>query len=49
MKIILMIVGILLGIALFISKDAVFLVPGILCYGFVGMIDAIEKIGKKGG
>lgn len=47
MKIILIIIGCSMAIALIIAKDTAFLVPGILCYGFAGMIEAIEKLGEK--
>lgn len=46
-KIMLWIIGILVSIVLIISKEPVFLVPIILCTGFVGMIEAIEKLGKE--
>ncbi len=45
-KIALGIIGFLLAAALIISKDSLFLTPIILCWCFVGLIEAIEKLGK---
>ncbi len=46
-KIILGILGALMGLALIITGDSIFLTPGILCWGFLGTIEAIEKLGQK--
>ena len=47
-KIILEIMIVAIAIALIITQDSSLITAIVLCYGFIGMIEAIEKIGKKG-
>ena len=46
-KIILEIMVVALAIALIISIDNSLIIAIILCWGFIGMIEAIEKIGQR--